>query len=392
MAESQEAFDYAEPHEAAIRKALTDPRLWKYNSRSGHQFPFTMQWYLWNARLAKAFQFPLQVLEVTIRNAIVDHLRLRGAPAEWAFDKETIDRLERCDAGIRELLNKSKRQLLSKALPEWQYATVKALPDTQDITSYGRIGTNDVIANMSFDFWARLLGSKFERDWQLTLRTVFPNADLIESRRSIWSGVKRVKELRNRVAHHEPIFQLADLQEIHAEILRLTGLRCTTTKTWLQHFSTFQSAFKQMPGTWKAPGDQPIDDMLHPVLEATDPSVAIREILGPLSNPDTWGIVRQNGQIALFGHADIARWVASWADLGIIDLDAPLTEMLERAAPRHRTIAVTSGTTVSEAGARFFERNVPSKSKPTAMLVTSDGTASGNPIGILLKENLRARR
>ncbi|KRB31505.1 Abi family protein [Mesorhizobium sp. Root172] len=391
MAESQYAFDYAQSQEAAIRKSLTEPRLGKYLNRSGHQFHFTMQWYLWNARLAKAFQYPLQVLEVTLRNAVVEHLHLGGAPAEWAFDQTTIDRLEKCDPGIRELLNKSKRQLLSKTMPAWEVSQLWAIPDTQHIASYGRITTNDVIANMSFEFWARLLGPKFDSQWHGTVHTVFPN-DSTVSRRSIWSGVMRIKDFRNRVAHHEPIFQLADLQEIYAEILRLTGLRCTTTKTWLQHFSTCQSVFKQMPGTWKAPGDQPIDGMLHPVLEATDPSVAIREILGPLSNSDTWGIVRQNGEITLFGHTDIARWVASWADQGIVDLDAPLTEMLERAAPRHRTIAVASSMTVSEAGARFFERNVPSKSKPTAMLVTSDGTVTGEPVGILLREDLRARR
>jgi hypothetical protein len=391
MAESQSAFDYAHAQEAAIRKSLTKPRLGKYLTRSGHKFHFTMQWYLWNARLAKAFQYPLQVLEVTLRNAVVEHLHRGGAPEEWAFDQPTIDRLEKSDPGIRDLLNKSKRQLLSKTLPRREVTQLRAIPDAQDIASYGRITTNDVIANMSFDFWARLLGPQFESEWHGTVHTVFSNDPRV-TRRSIWSGVMRIKDFRNRVAHHEPIFQLADLQDIHAEILRLTGLRCTTTKTWLQHFSTFQSVFKQMPGTWKAPGDQSINGMLHPVLEATDPSVAIREILGPLSNSDTWGILRQNGEITLFGQPDIARWLASWTDQGIVDLDAPLTQMIERAGSRHRTIAVTSGTTVSEAGARFFERNVPSKSKPTAMLVTSDGTATGKPIGILLKEDLRGRR
>lgn len=392
MAESQHAFNYAEPQEAAIRKSLTEPRLGKYLARGGFQFPFAMQWYLWNARLAKAFQFPLQVAEVTVRNAIVEHLRLTGAPAEWAFDKATVDRLEQRDAGIRENLNRSKRQLLWKALSDLEFEAVKAIPETEDIPEFGRIGTHDVVANMSLDFWVRLLGPQFEPDWQRTLRAVFPNANLQVSRRSIWRSAMRIKDFRNRVAHHEPVFHLADLQDLHSEMIQLTGLRCATTKAWLQHFSTFQAVFRQAPAGTRQPWDEPIGPMLHAVLEVTDASAPLKNIIGPLSAPGTWGLLRQNGQITVFGTPEIARWLAAWTELGVADLEEPLSVVLERSEPRHRTFAVPPATTVAEAGARFFARNVPTKVKPTALLVTSDGSVDGQPIGILFKDDIRTRR
>ena len=80
MAESQAHFVYDAQTLAGLDATLSASRLKSYLKATNQDREMAIKMYLWNARMAKAFLFPLQVAEVTTRNAIHSSLsRLFGS-------------------------------------------------------------------------------------------------------------------------------------------------------------------------------------------------------------------------------------------------------------------------------------------------------------------------
>ena len=60
--------------------------------------------------------------------------------------------------------------------------------------------------------------------WRKLLSAVFPNAPAyLRKRDEIHARLDRIRRLRNRVFHHEPIWHLRDLPEQHRLILETIG-------------------------------------------------------------------------------------------------------------------------------------------------------------------------
>lgn len=55
-----------------------------------------------------------------------------------------------------------------------------------------------------------------------------------------------VRGLRNRIAHHEPVFQ-RNLDADYARIERLVGWRCPRTKTWMNEIDMVRELLKVKP-------------------------------------------------------------------------------------------------------------------------------------------------
>ncbi len=75
MADSQVPFAYNQADLDGLTAALSSQRLGKYLNRAGFDQAWAMDIYLWNARLSKSLQFPIHVAEVTLRNAVSEHLQ-----------------------------------------------------------------------------------------------------------------------------------------------------------------------------------------------------------------------------------------------------------------------------------------------------------------------------
>ena len=85
MAESQLPFPYTPADIAAVKAALSAARFATYLTRAGNDEAYALALYLYNARLAKAFLYPLHVAEVTLRNAIDESLVAMYGP-DWPYD------------------------------------------------------------------------------------------------------------------------------------------------------------------------------------------------------------------------------------------------------------------------------------------------------------------
>jgi hypothetical protein len=111
--------------------------------------------------------------------------------------------------------------------------------------------TGKVIADLKFVFWEKMLTNRYDqRIWNGQLLKVFPNlnpSDPINiSRIKIYSDLEKIRKLRNRIAHHEPIFN-RNLNNDLSIITELIGVRCLDTAQWMTANQTALSIIRAKP-------------------------------------------------------------------------------------------------------------------------------------------------
>lgn len=212
-----------------IKKALSAPRVGTYEAvqdGSGNNLTTeqALELYAWNANVSAALLAPLHICEVVIRNAISEALEIKyGANWPWS-------------------------QGFEQSLPTPNGPGYHPRKDLLDVRNR-QATVGKVIPELKFAFWQKMFTSRHDqRLWNTHLKVVLPNIPTTQTtsqaRRYLFDELGNIRELRNRIAHHEPVFSrnLADdFQKIHA----LVALRCNATASWMdqnQHASTLIAA------------------------------------------------------------------------------------------------------------------------------------------------------
>jgi hypothetical protein len=214
--------------EATLRRLLSTPRFDTYAhaaQRAGQQAGAAVTLYAWNARVAGAMLTPLHLCEIAIRNAVAEALEIVHGP-RWPW------------VGGFEV-----------SLPN----PANAYSPRQDLTlTRGRFQTTDrVVVELKFAFWESMFTSRHDnRIWTPHLLKVLPNLSasvpVSTHRLQLATDLKAIRLLRNRIAHHEPIFvrNLADdLAKAHA----IVDARCPATAAWLTSDTTAATTIQSRP-------------------------------------------------------------------------------------------------------------------------------------------------
>ncbi|WP_422509428.1 hypothetical protein [Stenotrophomonas sp. GZD-301] len=185
--------------------------------------PFAL--YLWNMRVSAALLLPLHVCEVVLRNAIADALALQHGP-HWPWRPGLRASLPGGASGY------NAREELSRA-------------------AAGCSSTPSVVSTLRFAFWQNMFTQRFDRSlWRPTLHRVMPGTAALGAvhiaRAALHADVQRVRLLRNRIAHHEPVF-MRDLGEDLATMGRIVRLRCAQVDQWMQRQETVTQLLHQRP-------------------------------------------------------------------------------------------------------------------------------------------------
>ena len=199
--------------EDAIKNALSAARVGTYEAATEVTPTLTgaLALYAWNAQVAAAMLAPLHLCEVVIRNAVSDAITsVYGA--KWPWSPGFLQSLPNPSHGYQ-----SRQDLLN--------------------TRAGKTAVGKVIPELKFVFWQTLFTQRFDhRMWRPHLKTVLPYMDTTKSvpelRQTIYRELEQLRKLRNRIAHHEPIFQrnlCNDLQKAHD----LIAFRCPITAQWM---------------------------------------------------------------------------------------------------------------------------------------------------------------
>ncbi|MGE5513810.1 MAG: Abi family protein [Bacteroidota bacterium] len=207
----------------AFKKTLSESRLTRYIAACGGDSAKAIDLYYWNSKLGETFHLPLQMWEVALRNQLNSFLCWKYK-ANWPFDDVK---------GTRQLSTSDRRKVHEAIERQRELRKVKIVP------------TGAVVANLSAGFWVSLLGKHYDLPfvWRHNLKRVFPAEPSI-TRDEASAICDQLLDLRNRVAHHEPIFHLP-LEERRLQIDRLLKAMCPAS----HHFANVGCAFST---TWKA--------------------------------------------------------------------------------------------------------------------------------------------
>ncbi len=178
-----------------LRQALSSERLSAYQNRlhqDGNKYLFSH--YTWNMALSESLYPALQTLEVTLRNALHGAIKDYSGQDDWFNHNRVIQ--SRDQAAVRkarEMLQRKKRPL-----------------------EPGRM-----IAELNFGFWTSLFDKRYEQVlWPRLIKTVFPHMPkTIRTRKNLSKRFNKIRLLRNRIFHHEPIWYWQDLAQQHRDIL-----------------------------------------------------------------------------------------------------------------------------------------------------------------------------
>ena len=199
----------------AVKTALSPARMFTYETKAqaeGHPATAGLKLYAWNARMSSALLVPLHICEVVLRNAVAEALEsMHGSKWPW-------------NPGFE------------RSLPRQGGPGYDAVSDLQ--SARRKVATTgQVIAELKFVFWEKMFTSRHDnRLWNTHLRRVLPNLDraktVAENRKQVFDDLNTIRLLRNRIAHHEPIFA-RDVNRDFQLIQHLVAARCGVSASWL---------------------------------------------------------------------------------------------------------------------------------------------------------------
>jgi hypothetical protein len=212
----------------AIKDAMSPARIGTYETavhQKGDSDPRAVALYAWNAQVSAALLAPLHFCEVVVRNAAADALEAVYG-VNWPWNPVFI--LSLPDPARRNIYN--PRTDLKKVASQ-QPSTGKLIPE------------------LKFVFWQELFTHRHDvRLWDSHLKRVFPEHDptkaMIEIRKSIYADLEVIRRLRNRIAHHEPIFT-RNLKQDFERMHGLIRLRSNLVASWMMVNQNADSVISQ---------------------------------------------------------------------------------------------------------------------------------------------------
>ena len=202
-----------------LEASLSHERLGTYLNATGGDRTGAIKLYTWNTAISAAFYGPLQGLEVTLRNAL--HRRLAERYGEAWYDNPDAG----LDRGAVERIGNARMELARDGRGD---------------------GPPRMVAALSFGFWVSLLGSGGRMDarrkanyemtlWRPALRGAFAHRATL-TRKEAHRPLNALRTLRNRIAHHEPVFA-RNLARDHVRIVEVLGWMTPGTRKWVEYHS-----------------------------------------------------------------------------------------------------------------------------------------------------------
>jgi len=189
---------------------LSAPRFATYLAEKSGDKEAALELYQWNLQLSAAFLVPLQICEVSVRNSIVSAIE-RTYGQNWPWER-----------GFE----------ISLRNPPRGYSPRRNLLGLRSFPTSGKI-----VAELKFVFWEKMFTHSHDGAiWNPHFRTVFPNADPVKTVQTLrahgYDRLNRIRDLRNRIAHHEPIFR-RNIQEEYDRIREVVAWTDLVAAAWI---------------------------------------------------------------------------------------------------------------------------------------------------------------
>jgi len=220
-----------EQYYTSLQKALSAERLDSYRINSDPSEFKAIARYFYNAALCEALYPALHALEVGLRNsldqAITEHCR-----TNWP--------------NLRDWLSATSPVLCTP-----QRQDVSAARQRLRQSGKTQINHSSLVGQLSFGFWTGILGRSYEvggsasaNIWPRLLKKSFPHiSPQRRTRNNIPFILTRVRRLRNRAFHHEPIWHFSDLLEQYEVTTEAIGWVCPNLRDTIYNFDKFPHVY-----------------------------------------------------------------------------------------------------------------------------------------------------
>lgn len=209
----------------ALASTLSKPRMSRYLSAANGDRMAALSLYHWNTELSQAMYLPVQIWEIALRNRLNTFLQ-RKYGEDWPYDTKVAVRqltaadADKLDAAIRRQQKKRRRKY---------------------------VPTGAIVADLSAGFWVSLLSDSYEipYGWKTGISRVFAYGGPMD-RATAHGLCVRMLDIRNRVAHHEAIYDMP-LADYRADAERLIKALCQGSDLYLAGKCELAAALAKRP-------------------------------------------------------------------------------------------------------------------------------------------------
>lgn len=203
-----------------LEKHFSTARLGRYRNSCGGDEARAARAYVSNMLLAEAMMPMLNVLEIALKNGIHRRLTLAYGRSDWW----------EAWAGNIDF--------------QWHSKEVGSAKDKLNRRAEA-VTPDKIIAELTFGFWSSLFNVRLQTVLWKDLRLVFPRCPKAQRQRhTISSALNQVRDLRNRIFHHEQLLWLnPPLIDLHAKGIEVVGWLDPQLPPWL-------SQYDRLPSTW----------------------------------------------------------------------------------------------------------------------------------------------
>jgi len=206
-------------------------------------------------KLGTSLMAAIAMLELSLRNSVNQRLIDDFCDPEWVRPessklplkeserkaiKDATSRAQK--AAYAKLSSQQNRDLDAPAFPNGVPSGTIHKAKVKKRQAELAVSHGQVISQMNFFFWKRLFSRGYEESlWKPSLKKVFPNKKI--KRSEISPALATVYAVRNRVAHHEPVYgkRLSDAMKALEYLRNTLGARADEEETSFKKFSRIQN-------------------------------------------------------------------------------------------------------------------------------------------------------
>lgn len=191
-----------------ITLEIPPQRFSRYLVDAGHDVNVAMRLYAWNMELGAAFFPVLASVEVALREPVASRLQAVYGSTWWA------------EPTFHDLLGGKGKAVVLRARDE-------------RVRRKGQVTHGCMTAELTLGFWSKMFMPKYGPALWSPLSSAFPHLPSSIELAQLEARATQIADFRNRVFHHEPIFQ-RNISQDYADALELLEWLAPRTAVWLR--------------------------------------------------------------------------------------------------------------------------------------------------------------
>lgn len=224
-------------HPDSLMRLLSEPRLTRYRELASSDED-ALRLYRWNIEMSAELYRGLHLVEVVLRNALDAEL------ARWnpTADGGGLDWIDQPARPLIQSIGRDIERAKDRAILEWSR---KGRP--------GAPGHDDVLAQCSFGTWRFLLPRQGHRAgrsrwlWRQAVSNAFPHLPDGDPGFDLESAVAALHQVRNRVAHLEPVLSGEDNRRTRRDIIYVFRAIDPLAATWYDSQQLITRLLREKP-------------------------------------------------------------------------------------------------------------------------------------------------